>query len=186
MLFRPLEIPGVFLLVPERAADRRGYFARHYCRFELERRGLDPTVVRCEVSVNPERGTVRGLCTQAPPYEMALLARCTAGSSFHVVADLRPGSPAYGRHLELELSKRDRHALYVPEGVVHGFQTLEDDVEVFFQMSEFDYPDHVRGVRWNDPALGVAWPLAVTAVSERDRSFADVELADRPRLVSVG
>ncbi len=175
MIFHPLEIAGAYRLEPERPEDRHGFFARRYCRYELERRGLDPVLVRCEVSINRLRGTVCGLHYQAPPYEESQLIRCTAGSVFGVIVDLRPGSPAYGRHLGLELSKDNRQSLYLPALVASGFQTLEDDSEVFYQTSEFEYPDHARGVRWNDPALAIEWPREVTFIADTDLELPDLE-----------
>ncbi len=175
MLFHPLDIPGALLLVPERVADRRGFFARRYCRRQLEQRGLDPTIVRSEISVTKERGTVRGMHYQAAPFEELQLVRCTMGAVFAVAVDLRPDSPAFKRHVGIELSKANRQALYLPAGVGHGFQTLEDGAEVFFQKSELLYPDCARGVRWNDPALDIQWPRAITTISEQDLTFPDLE-----------
>ncbi len=175
MLFHELEIPGAFLLEPERKEDRRGFFARTYCRHELEDRGLDPAVVQCNISVNHARGTVRGMHWQAAPYEEVRLVRCTAGAIHDVILDLRPDSPAFKRHLAVELDAVNRLSLYIPVGLAHGFQTLADGAEVFYQMSEFYYPDHARGVRWNDPAFAITWPLEVTEISERDLAFPDFE-----------
>ncbi len=175
MIFHPLDIPGAYLLEPEHAEDRRGFFARRYCRRALERQGLDPALVRCEVSVNRLRGTVCGLHYQAEPYEEHRLVRCTAGTVYDVVVDLRPDSPAYRRHVGLELSKANRRALYLPPLVAHGFQTLEDDTEVFTQASEFDHPEHLRGVRWNDPALAIEWPREITFVADADKAYPDLE-----------
>ncbi len=179
MIFHRLEIPGAYRLEPERPEDRPGFFARRYCRYELERRGLDPALVRCEVSINRLRGTVCGLHYQAAPYEESQLIRCTAGRVFAVLVDLRPDSPAHRRHLGFELSKDNRQCLYVPPLVAAGFQTLEDDSEVFFQTSEFEYPEHARGVRWNDPALAVEWPREITFVTESDLAFPDLEAPER-------
>ena len=173
MIFHPLDIPGAFLIEPEKKEDSRGFFARTYCRHELEERGLDPTVVQCNVSVNALRGTVRGMHWQAAPYEEIKMVRCTAGAIYDVVLDLRPGSPTYRRHAAAELTRENRLAVYIPAGCAHGFQSLEDDSEVFYQMSELYYPDHARGVRWDDPAFDIRWPLAITAISDKDRSFPD-------------
>ena len=175
MIFRELEIPGAYLLEPQRPRDRYGFFARNYCRSLLEQRGLDPTLVRSEISVNERRGTVRGLHYQAAPYEERQLVRCTAGAIFDVIVDLRPDSPAFRRHLGFELSVDCRRALYLPAGVGHGFQTLEDGSEVFFQKSEFFHPECARGVRWNDPALAIEWPREVTVISPGDLEFPDLE-----------
>jgi dTDP-4-dehydrorhamnose 3,5-epimerase len=175
MIFHPLEIPGAYLIEPERKEDRRGFFARTYCRRELEERGLDPTVVQCNVSVNKLRGTVRGMHWQAAPHEEIKLVRCTAGAIHDVILDLRPDSPAYKKHVAVELDADSRSSLYIPAGVAHGFQTLTDDTEVFYQMSEFYYPEAARGVRWDDPAFDVTWPLEITEISDRDRGFPDFE-----------
>ena len=174
MRFQPLDIPGAFLLEPERPEDRHGFFARRYCRRELEQRGLDPALVRCEVSINRLRGTVQGMHYQAEPYPESQLIRCTAGSVFSVLVDMRSDSPAFRRHLGCELSKENRKSLYVPALVAHGFQTLEDDCEVFFQTSEFEYPKYARGARWNDPALGIEWPQEISFIAERDLAFPDI------------
>ncbi len=175
MIFQALEIAGAYLLKPERPEDRRGFFARRYCRDALEQRGLDPVVVRCEVSVNRLRGTVQGMHYQAAPYQETQLIRCTAGSVFVVIVDLRRESPTLRRHSGFELSKKNRLSLYVPELVAHGFQTLEDDSEVFFQTSEFEYPEHACGVRWNDPALEIEWPRRVSFVAASDLELPDLE-----------
>ena len=175
MIFHQLDIPGAFLLEPERKEDRRGFFARTYCRNELEARGLDPTVVQCNISVNHQRGTVRGMHWQAAPYEEIRLVRCTAGAIHDVILDLRPDSPTFKRHLAFELDAQNRLSVYIPAGLAHGFQTLADGTEVFYQMSEFYYPDHARGVRWNDPAFAITWPLEISEISERDLAFPDFE-----------
>ncbi len=175
MIFQSLEIPGAFLLEPERRQDRRGFFARTFCRNELEDRGLDPAVVQCNISVNRRRGTVRGMHWQADPYSEVKLVRCTAGAIHDVILDLRPQSPTFKRHLGIDLDADNRLSLYIPKGLAHGFQSLEDDTEIFYQMSEFFHPDHARGVRWNDPAFSISWPLAVTEISDKDLAFPDFE-----------
>ena len=175
MIFRELELPGVFLLEPERKADSRGFFARTYCRQELEDHGLDPTVVQCNVSVNSRKGTVRGMHWQAAPYEEIKLVRCTNGAMYDVVLDLRPDSPTFKKHLGVELTRENRHALYIPAGCAHGFQTLEDETEVFYQMSELYYPEAARGVRWNDPAFDITWPLRISVIADKDLAFKDFD-----------
>ena len=171
MIFRELEIPGAFLIEPERKADRRGFFARTYCRQELDDRGLDPAVVQCNISVNAKRGTVRGMHWQSEPYAEVKLIRCTAGAIHDVMLDLRPDSPTYKKHLGIEIDADNRFSLYIPKGLAHGFQTLRDDTEVFYQMSEFYQSDHARGVRWDDPAFEITWPLPIAMISEKDLSF---------------
>jgi len=175
MRFQELPVKGVFLLEPERKEDSRGFFARTYCRRELEERGLDPTVVQCNISVNKLRGTVRGMHYQAAPFEEVKLVRCTKGSIWDVVLDLRPDSPTYKHHYGVELDDQNRLALYIPAGLAHGFQTLADDTEVFYQMSELYHPEAARGVRWNDPAFNVTWPLEVSVIAEKDLDFPDFQ-----------
>ena len=171
MIFHEIEIPGAYLLEPERKEDRRGFFARTYCRDELEARELDPTVVQCNISVNKERGTVRGMHWQDEPWSEIKLVRCTYGSVWDVILDLRPESPTYLQHFGVELTQANRLALYIPKGVAHGFQALENDTEVFYQMSEFYHPEAARGVRWDDPAFSITWPLEVTVIAERDLDY---------------
>lgn len=175
MIFHELDIPGAFLIEPERKEDHRGFFARTYCRRELEDRGLDPTVVQCNISVNNEKGTVRGMHWQGEPYPEIKLVRCNNGAIYDVILDLRPDSPAYKRHYSVELTDENRLLLYIPAGCAHGFQTLVDGAEVFYQMSEFYYPEAGCGVRWNDPAFSITWPLEISVISERDLEFPDFE-----------
>ena len=175
MIFREVDIPGAYLLEPERKEDRRGFFARTYCRRELEERGLDPTVVQCNVSVNHQKGTVRGMHYQTAPYEEIKLVRCTGGAIQDVILDLRPDSPTYKKHWSVRLDADNRLSLYIPAGVAHGFQSLEDNSEVFYQMSEIYQPDHARGVRWNDPAFEITWPMAISVILKRDLTFPDFQ-----------
>ena len=173
MLFRELEIAGAYLLEPERHEDERGFFARTFCRREFEQRGLEPNVAQCNISFNHVVGTVRGMHYQAGPAEEIKLVRCTRGAIHDVIVDLRPASPSFKRHLAARLDAENRAALYVPAGVAHGFQTLADDTEVFYQMSEFYDPAAGRGVRWNDPAFEITWPREISVISERDLEFPD-------------
>jgi dTDP-4-dehydrorhamnose 3,5-epimerase len=173
MLFHPLALSGAYLIEPQRIEDRRGFFARTYCRHELEDRGLEPTIVQCNVSVNKAKGTVRGMHYQVAPHEETKLVRCTAGAIHDVLLDLRPDSPTFRQHVAVELTRENRLSLYIPAGLAHGFQSLEDDSEVFYQMSELYHPAASRGVRWNDPAFDIRWPLPVSVISERDLAFPD-------------
>ena len=175
MIFRELEIAGAYLLEPERHEDARGFFARTYCRRELEERGLDPRVVQCSVSFNHRRGTVRGMHYRAAPSEEVKLVRCTRGAIWDVIVDLRRDSPSFKRHTGVELDAENRVSLYVPAGVAHGFQTLRDATEVFYQMSDFYDPAAAGGVRWNDPAFEITWPQEITVISERDQELPDFE-----------
>jgi dTDP-4-dehydrorhamnose 3,5-epimerase len=173
MLFVETGLPGAFVIEPERLEDARGFFARTFCAREFAARGLDPRLAQCSVSFNKRRGTLRGMHYQVLPHAEAKLVRCTAGSIHDVIVDLRPSSPAFKHHASVVLSAENRRALYVPEGVAHGFQTLEDDTEVFYQISEFHAPEAARCVRWNDPAFGIAWPIADPILSDRDRTAPD-------------
>ena len=175
MVFRELEIAGAYLLAPERHEDERGFFARTFCRRELEQLGLEPNVAQCSVSFNHRRGTVRGMHYQVAPAEEVKLVRCTRGAIWDVILDLRPDSASYKRHAAVELDDESRASLYVPAGVAHGFQTLADGAEVLYQMSEFYDPPAARGVRWNDPAFQITWPLEISVISERDLAFPDFE-----------
>ena len=173
MIFTPTELSGVFIIEPEPKTDERGMFARTWCRQDFTERGLDAIWVQSSLSFNPLRGTLRGLHYQALPYPETKLIRCTQGALYDVVVDLRPGSPTYGRHAAVELSAENRRQLYVPGGLAHGFQTLSDDTEVLYLISEYYRPELARGVRWNDPAFGIRWPLAVTMISDGDKSYSD-------------
>jgi dTDP-4-dehydrorhamnose 3,5-epimerase len=164
---------GAVVVEPERRADARGFFARSYCAREFEAHGLDPRVAQCNISFNPRRGTVRGMHFQRPPHAEAKLVRCTAGALWDVALDLRRQSPTFCRHFAVELSAENRKMLYLPEGFAHGYQTLADDTEVFYQVSAAYAPDHAGGVRWDDPAFDITWPLPVTMIAERDRTYPD-------------
>jgi dTDP-4-dehydrorhamnose 3,5-epimerase len=165
-------IGGAFVVEMERQEDERGFFARSWCADEFAARGLNPALVQCSISFNRRKGTVRGLHYQAAPHAEAKLVRCTRGKVFDVVADVRAGSPTFGRWHGVELSADNRRALYIAEGIAHGFQTLEDDCEVLYQMSERYHPEAARGVRWDDPALAIPWNDPARAiVSDRDRGL---------------
>jgi dTDP-4-dehydrorhamnose 3,5-epimerase len=169
--FLPLELPGVFLIEPEPLADDRGFFARTWCSREFADHGLVTAIAQCSLSYNRRKGTLRGMHYQAPPHEEVKIVRCTAGAIYDVVIDLRPGSPTRGRWLGVELSAANRRQIYVPAGFAHGFQALVDDTEVFYQISQFYHPESARGLRYDDPAFGIRWPLGDLTVSERDLSF---------------
>lgn len=171
MIFRELPLAGAFVLEPERVEDERGFFARAFCREEFTAHGLDPTVTQCSLSFNRRRGTLRGMHYQAAPAEEAKLVRCVRGAIHDVIVDVRPASPTLGRHAAARLDADNRLALYVPQGFAHGFQTLEDDTELYYQMSADHSPEHARGFRHDDPELGIAWPLPVSVISERDRTL---------------
>jgi len=173
MRFVETGLEGAVIVEPEPFIDTRGLFARTWCVREFEARGLRPHLVQSSVSFNTRRGTLRGMHYQAPPFAEVKLVRCTRGAILDVIIDLRPDSPTFTRHVAVHLTEDNRHALYIPEGFAHGFQTLDDDSEVFYQMSEFYMPDAARGVRWNDPAFGIEWPLGQPIINERDATYPD-------------
>ena len=173
MIFDETQLAGAFIIDPERMEDERGFFARTFCVDEFTAHGLDPACVQCNISFNLRRGTLRGMHTQKPPHEEAKLVRCTLGAIHDVIIDLRPGSTTYAEHVGVELSAENRRMLYIPKGFAHGFQTLADNSEVFYQMSSMYVPGSASGVRYNDPAFGIEWPLPVTEISERDVAYPD-------------
>jgi dTDP-4-dehydrorhamnose 3,5-epimerase len=175
MLFNPTPVVGAFLVEPERIVDERGFFARTWCQDEFRAHGLNPALSQCSISYNPSKGTLRGMHYQIAPHEEAKLVRCTTGSIYDVAIDLRPASVTYGAHAVAVLSGANRSMLYIPEGCAHGFLTLEDRTEVFYQMSVPFEPSAARGVRWDDPGLGIGWPGRVVVINDRDRSWPDVD-----------
>jgi dTDP-4-dehydrorhamnose 3,5-epimerase len=173
VIFSPTQLNGAYILELDRKCDDRGYFARTWCRRELEQAGLNASLVQCSVSYNLHRGTLRGMHWQAPPYAEVKIVRCTRGAIWDVIIDLRPESPTYMRHLGVELTADSGRALYVPEGMAHGFVTLADASEVSYQMSESYEPASARGVRWNDPAFAIGWPLTDPILHPRDAAYPD-------------
>lgn len=175
MKFVPTSFEGAFVVEPELLEDERGCFARSFCRDEFVSHGLDPAVVQCNISFNNRRGTLRGLHYQIKPHEEAKLVRCTQGAIWDVIVDLRENSPTRYRWFAAELTAENRRALYIPRGFAHGFQTLSDKSEVFYQMSEFYHPESARGVRWDDPVIGITWPVDTPVLSPRDMSYPLIE-----------
>jgi dTDP-4-dehydrorhamnose 3,5-epimerase len=173
MIFTETALKGAHLVDLERHDDERGFFARSWCAGEFKASGLNPRIAQCSLSFNVRKGTLRGMHYQVKPFEEAKLVRCTRGSLCDIIVDLRPDSPTYARHLSVFLSADNRRMLYVPEGFAHGFLTLEDATEVFYQISELYSPESQRGFRWDDPAFGIVWPEAVQVISERDRTYPD-------------
>ncbi len=155
--------------MPDLLEDERGFFARTFCRREFEANGLNPDFVQCNISFNNQRGTIRGMHYQVSPHTEVKLVRCTAGAIYDVMIDLRPASSTFMQWFAAELTAKNRHQLYVPEGFGHGYQTLLPDTEVFYQVSAFYDPQSERGVRWNDPAFGITWPLTTTLISQKDQ-----------------
>jgi dTDP-4-dehydrorhamnose 3,5-epimerase len=176
MIFTETELSGAFLIEPERRQDDRGFFARTWCQQEFEAHGLGTQWVQCNLSFNKQKGVLRGMHYQIAPYAETKLIRCTMGAIYDVIIDLRPESPTFRQWLAVELTADDRRMLFIPAGFAHGFQTLADETEVFYQMSQFYAPEYARGVRWDDPAFKVSWPAEQRIISERDRGFPDFVL----------
>ena len=174
MIFTETELPGAYVLDLERREDDRGFFARAWCMNELGDHGLETRIVQANVSFNNRKGTLRGMHMQVAPHAEVKVIRATRGSVLDVIVDLRPDSPTFKRWTGVELSAGNGRALYVPEGFAHGYQTLEDDTETFYLVSEFYAPDAERGLRWDDPALGIEWPDPENAIlSDKDASWPD-------------
>jgi dTDP-4-dehydrorhamnose 3,5-epimerase len=167
-------LAGAYLLELERLEDERGFFARTWCAEELAAHGLDGEIAQCNLSSNRRRGTLRGMHYQAAPHQEAKIVRCIRGAIYDAIVDLRRDSPTWRRWTSVELTADNRRALYVPKDFAHGFQTLTDDAEVFYEMSTPYAPGFVRGVRWNDPALAIEWPIGDPILSERDGSYPDL------------
>jgi dTDP-4-dehydrorhamnose 3,5-epimerase len=173
VLFRETELPGAFVIELQKHEDERGFFARSWCQKEFEARGLNPRTVQCNLSFNKLKGTLRGMHYQVVPCAEAKLVRCTRGAIYDVIIDLRRESVTYKQHVSEVLSSDNYKELFIPEGFAHGFQTLEDNCEVFYQMSAFYSPEHQRGLRYNDPAFRINWPIEATVISDRDRNYED-------------
>ncbi len=175
MRFTETPLAGAFVIELDLLPDERGHFARTFDLAEFAAQGLDAAVVLCNTSFNTRRGTLRGMHYQADPNGEAKLMRCTRGSIYDVAVDLRPDSETRGEWFGVELSADNGRMLYIPVGMAHGFQTLEDASEVHYQMSHQYVPDHAHGVRFDDPAFGIEWPLPDPIVSERDRQYPDFQ-----------
>jgi dTDP-4-dehydrorhamnose 3,5-epimerase len=173
VIFVATPLPGTYLIELDRREDERGFFARTWCRREFAEMGLNTDLAQCNVSYNKHRGTLRGMHWQTAPHGEAKLVRCTRGAIWDAVIDLRPDSPTYMQHFATELTAASARAIYIPEGMAHGFVTLDDDCEVSYQMSEFYEPAAARGVRWDDPAFGIKWPLSNPILHPRDASYPD-------------
>lgn len=171
MIFTPTKLSGVYIIEPERHEDARGFFARTFCAREFDEHGLVREFVQCSISANRLRGTVRGMHYQLAPACEIKLVRCTSGAIYDVVVDLRRDSMTYLQHLGLELTARNQRALYIPEMLAHGYQTLADDTALFYQISEFYAPGKANGMRYDDPKLGIEWPLPAVMVSDKDLNW---------------
>ena len=171
MRFTELALKGAFLIEIEPVSDERGFFARCWSRDDLAAQGLQDDLPESNLSFNAQRGTLRGLHYQAAPFEQAKLVRCTRGAIYDVIVDLRAGSSTQSRWEAVEITMENRRLVYVPAGFAHGFLTLCDSTEVAYQMTGNYAPSHASGIRWDDPSIGVSWPMAPTVISTRDRSY---------------
>jgi dTDP-4-dehydrorhamnose 3,5-epimerase len=169
MLFEETDLPGAFILDMERREDDRGFFARAFCQNEFTDHGLKPVIAQANVAYNHRRGTLRGMHFQIPPAAETKLVRCTRGAILDIIVDLRPESPTWLRHIAVELTADNHRALYVPERFAHGYQVLADETETSYQVGEFYSPPNERALRYDDPRLGLEWPLEVTVISGKDR-----------------
>ncbi|RED57581.1 dTDP-4-dehydrorhamnose 3,5-epimerase [Cohnella lupini] len=176
MKFEELSIRGAYLIGLQPIQDERGFFARTYCDKEFRENGLNPHFVQCNVSYNVHRGTIRGMHYQSAPYEETKLVRCIRGAIYDVIIDLRADSESYLQWAAVELTSDNRKMLYIPTGVAHGFQTLQDDTEVFYQMGSFYEQAAARGIRWDDPAFNITWPLKCWNMSDKDATYGGFEL----------
>ena len=179
MKFEETGLEGAVVVDLEPFRDDRGFFARVFCAREFQEHGINPTVAQCNISTNEVKGTLRGMHYQIAPATETKFIRCTRGAIWDVIVDLRPDSPTYLQHFAVELSADNRKSLFVPEMFGHGYQTLTDDTEVYYMVSEFYAPGHERGIRHDDPTLGIEWPLEVTRISEKDRSWDPFQPEDR-------
>ena len=173
MIFTETPLAGAFVIALEPRDDDRGFFARAFCQNELAQHGLETTVAQANLSFNHRKGTLRGLHMQNPPHGEDKMVRCITGAIFDAIVDLRPGSPTYRQWFGVELSAANRLMLYVPKGFAHGYQSLTDGSEVLYMVTQFYTPGAERGLRWDDPAFGIAWPLPDPILSEKDAAAPD-------------
>ena len=175
MIFEQSPIPGALIIQVKRIEDDRGYFGRMWCTKEFADQGLNSAIVQANVGFSRRKGTLRGMHLQVDPTQEVKVVRCLRGAVFDVVLDLRPSSPTYRRWFGTELSEDDERMLHIPEGCAHGYQTLRDSTEILYTTSAAYAPASARGVRYNDPAFGIAWPLEVTSISQADNSWPDFD-----------
>lgn len=173
MIFKETKLKGAYIVELEPREDERGFFARSFCRQEFEEHGLNPAIVQNNISFSKKKGTLRGMHYQVAPYEETKLVSCTRGAIYDVIVDLREDSPTYCQWLAVELSAEKYKMLYVPAGFAHGYQTMEDNTVVSYQVSEFYQPESERGVRWDDPAFRIEWPIKQPVISSKDKSHID-------------
>lgn len=175
MIFTETELGGAYIIDPELLEDERGAFARVFCASEFQAKGLAANFPQCSISTNRKKGTLRGLHYQIEPCAETKLVRCTMGTLYDVIVDLRPDSPTFKQWTACELSAENRKTLYIPKGFAHGYQTLADNTEVFYQISEFFAPGYSRGIRWDDPAFKISWPSEEKIISLKDKKLSDFQ-----------
>ena len=173
MIFEQTPLQGAYVIRLKQLKDERGFFARSFCRQEFENHGLNSKIVQANVSYNKKKGTLRGIHYQISPYEETKLVRCTCGSIYDVIIDLRRDSPTYKQWFGVELTAKNHAMLFVPESFGHGFQTLEDHTEITYMVSQFYTPGSERGIRWDDPVFGIQWPTDVQVISSKDANWDD-------------
>ena len=178
MNFKKTDFEGVFIIELEKQVDERGFFARSWDKKEFEINGLNSNLTQCNISLNQKKGTIRGLHYQKKPYEEAKLIRCTKGRLFDVIIDLRSNSKNFKKWLNVDLNEENYKMLYIPEGFAHGFQTLENNTEVFYQMTQDYMPKFAYGIRWDDIQFNIEWPIKSPILSEKDKRFSDFNEKD--------
>jgi len=176
VIFIDTELKDALIIEPEKIVDDRGFFARTWCQKEFVDRGLASQFVQCNISWNKKKGTVRGMHYQGHPYEEAKIVRCTQGAIYDVIMDLRPDSSTFKKWMAVELTAENHRFLYIPEKFAHGYQTLEDDTEVSYQMSEFYHAECALGIRWDDPTFRIVWPIDIRVISAQDQQYPDFTL----------
>ncbi len=176
MIFHETKLKGAFIIKPQRKEDERGFFARTFCQREFLEQGLNATIMQCDISHNKKKGTFRGMHFQAPPFEEDKIVTCLQGAILDYIVDLRVESPTFKEWIKVELSAENGYSLYVPKSFAHGFYTLHDNTDVFYQMTQFHHPEHAWGFRFDDPAFDIHLPSEVATLSEKDRSYPDLYL----------
>lgn len=171
MKFTELNLKGAFVIELERKEDERGFFARSFCQREFQKIGLNSNIRQCDISYNKQKGALRGIHYQTPPYEEDKIVQCVQGAIYDVIIDLRKNSSTYCKWIAIELKAEDYTMLYCPKGFAHGFQTLKDNTVIHYQMSEFYYPKGSTGLRWDDPTFNITWPIEKKIISQNDQKF---------------
>ena len=175
MIFYETKLSGAYVIEIEKIEDERGFFARTFDKEEFSKYSLDIDLAQSSLSQNSKKGTIRGMHYQTNPYDESKLIRCVKGKIFDIIIDLRPNSKTFKEWFSLELNANNYKMLYIPKGFAHGFQTLEDNSEMFYQISQFYHPEYSKGIRWDDKEFGIQWPLKVSLISEKDLSYAPFE-----------